>query len=206
MKKLAILGASGHGKVVADLAELLAYECVFFDDAWPEKKQLEHWDIIGNTDSLLDTVNNFAGVVVAIGNNAIRREKQMALSAKGASFPALIHPNAIVSRYAQIGAGTVVFAGAIVNAYAQIGDGVILNTASTIDHDCVLQDFVHISPNASLAGGVKVEHNAWVGMGAVAKQLIKVGSNAIIGMGAVVTKDVPAGVTVVGNPAKPLVK
>lgn len=203
---LAILGASGHGKVIADLAEKIGYQCVFFDDAWPNKDKVGHWQIVGNTDFLIQRLTEFNAVSVAIGHNAIREQKQTLLISKSAVFPVLIHPHASVSRYAKIGAGSVVFAGAVINADADIGQGVILNTNCTVDHDCTIGSFSHISPGANLAGGVCVGSNAWLGIGAVVKQLVTVGSDAVVGMGAVVTKDVPAGVTVVGNPARPLVK
>lgn len=206
MKKLAILGASGHGKVVADLAELLGYDCFFYDDAWPNKSQLSHWPIIGDTDGLTSKVHEYDGVIIAIGHNETRCTKQKALSVVGAHFPVLVHPSAVISQYASLGSGTVAFAGVVVNADAKVKQGVILNTNCTVDHDCTIGSFSHISPGANLAGGVSVGSNAWLGIGAVVKQLVTVGSDAVVGMGAVVTKDVPAGATVVGNPAKPLIK
>lgn len=201
--RLAILGASGHGKVVADAAELSGWdEVVFFDDAWPELAQNGPWPVIGDTAALLKDVGAFEGAVVAIGNNGIREVKQRELVALGARLVCVIHPSAVVSEYAYVGAGAVVFANAVINACAKIGEGCIVNTGAVVEHDCVLGDFAHVSPNAVLAGGVKVGSLVWVGGGAVVRQLIEVGEGAVVGMGAVVTKDVPPGVTVVGNPAK----
>lgn len=203
MKRLAILGASGHGKVVADAAELSGWdEVVFFDDAWPKCSKNSVWPVVGNTADLLAAIKEFSGVAVAIGNNTIRLEKLNLLRNQGASLPTIVHPHAVVSRYAKIGEGSVICAGVVVNADAQIGAGVILNTGCSIDHDCLLADAVHISPGARLAGGTIVGTCAWIGIGAVTRQLITVGAYSVIGAGAAVIKNVPERTTVVGVPAQ----
>lgn len=203
MKRLAILGASGHGKVVADTAELSGWdEVVFFDDAWPQCTSNSVWPVRGNTADLVAAVNEFSGVAVAIGNNAIRLQKLALLRELGVALPAIIHPQAIISRYASLGEGSVVCAGVVVNADACIGVGVILNTGCSIDHDCVLADAVHISPGARLAGGAKVGECAWVGIGAVVRQLVTVGAYSTVGAGAAVIRDVAEHTTVVGVPAQ----
>lgn len=203
MKRLAILGASGHGKVVADIAEISGWdEIVFFDDAWPEVKINSAWPVIGNTNNLLSSLGDFSGVAVAIGNNLIRLEKLSLLNQNGVSLPSIIHPQAAISRYAKIADGCVVCAGVVVNVGSIIGFGSILNTSCSIDHDCSLSEAVHVSPGAHLAGGIKVGACAWVGIGAAVRQLITVGSHAVVGAGAVVVKDVLERTTVVGIPAK----
>lgn len=203
MKRLAILGASGHGKVVADAAEISGWDdVVFFDDAWPECTHNSVWSVLGNTADLLASLDTFAGVAVAIGNNVIRLEKLTILREQGAILPVILHPQAIISRYAKIGEGSVICAGAVVNADACIGVGAILNTGCSVDHDCLLGDAVHISPGARLAGGVKVEQCGWVGIGAVVRQLVTVGAFSVVGAGAAVVKDVPEHTAVVGVPAQ----
>ena len=203
LKNFAILGASGHGKVLADMAELLGWQnVVFFDDTWPQCVQNGHWSVVGSTDELLAQISEFDGVVVGIGDNSVRLEKQALLESYTASIASLVHPNAQVSLHANIGNGTVVMAGAVINSDARVGDACIINTGAVVDHDCVLEAGVHISPNAALAGGVKVGQSAWVGIGASVRQLINIGANAVVGAGAVVVKDVPNTVTQVGNPAR----
>lgn len=203
MKRLAVLGASGHGKVVADTAECCGWQSVeFFDDAWPKLQANGAWTVAGDTTSLLTQLDQFEGVIVAIGNNRIRLAKLMELQTMGAFLATLLHPAATVSRYARIGTGSVVFAGAVVNADVRVGMGSILNTGCSIDHDCVLGDIVHICPGAHLAGGVRVGNQSWIGIGACVRQLICIGERVVVGAGAAVVADVPDDVTLCGVPAK----
>ncbi|WP_319782063.1 acetyltransferase [Oceanisphaera sp. IT1-181] len=205
MNKLAVLGASGHGKVLADMAELIGWRNItFFDDAWPELTQNGHWSVVGNTAALLSLLSEFDGVLIGIGNNAIRLEKQAQLASSGARLISMIHPAASVSSYAHIGLGSVIMAGAVVNVDAHLGDACIINTNASVDHDCILEAGVHISPNVALAGGVKVGQGAWLGIGACVRQLISIGAGAMVGAGAVVVKTVAPKTCVVGNPAREL--
>lgn len=200
--RLALVGASGHGKVVAEIAEDLGHEVVFFDDAWPNKKTIGTWNIQGDTRALFNLKEKFEGCFISIGNNQIRNEKQEALIRQGFVIVNLIHPRAIVSRYSEIGAGTVVMAGAIINAFSSIGNGCIINTGATIDHDCILKDFVHVAPGSHLAGDVNVSNCSSVGIGVSVKQGIHIGANTIIGAGAVVISNLPSEAVAVGIPAK----
>lgn len=203
MKRLAILGASGHGKVVADAAECSGWQGIeFFDDAWPQRDCNGAWRVVGNTDCLLSRSEHFDGMLVAIGDNRIRLAKLYELREAGARLATVIHPSATVSRHARIDAGSVVFAGAVVNADAHIGIGSILNTGCSIDHDCFLGKAVHISPGARLAGGVRVGDQSWIGIGACVRQLICIGREVRVGAGAAVVADVADGLTVVGVPAR----
>ena len=203
MKKLAILGASGHGKVVADIAECCGWRQIdFFDDAWPSIQQNGAWDIVGDTNALLATQVTYDGVAVAIGHNVIRCQKLHELQCAGASVVTLIHPAATVSRYAVIGSGSVIMAGVVVNADVTMGIGAILNTCCSVDHDCTLGDAVHVSPGARLAGNVCVGDASWVGIGACVRQGSTLGSNVMVGAGAAVVSNLPDDVTAVGVPAR----
>ncbi|WP_222908748.1 acetyltransferase [Pseudomonas sp. DNDY-54] len=205
MKRLAILGASGHGKVVADTAECCGWESVvFFDDAWPDVQENGTWPVLGDTAALLSRLTSFDGVLVAIGNNRIRHAKLRELRSAGCQLVKLIHPSATISRYAKVGLGTVVCAGVIVNAGALIEQGVILNTGCSVDHDCKLGNAVHISPGARLAGGVFVGDESWVGIGSSVRELVVIGERVVVGAGSAVVSDISNGMTVAGVPAKEL--
>lgn len=206
MKQLAILGASGHGKVVAEAALVGGWDGVeFYDDAWPDKRRLGKWVVSGDTAALLKALGRFDGVIVAIGGNAIRMDKVALLHEAGGRLATVVHPAATISASALLGEGTVVMAGVVVNADAMIGRGSILNTSCSIDHDCVLGDGVHISPGAHLAGDVRVGKLSWVGIGASVRQGVTIGCAALVGAGAAVVHDIADNLTVVGVPAKVLV-
>ncbi|NTU73619.1 acetyltransferase [Candidatus Roizmanbacteria bacterium] len=206
MKKLAILGASGHGKVVADAALMSGWDdVIFFDDAWPKLSKVGPWAVTGNTASLFDHADGFDGVVVAIGNNLIRLAKQHELEMAGVQLVSIVHPSAIVSSFSEIGTGSVVFAGAVINPFAKIGSACIINTGSTIDHDCVLEDGVHVSPGVHLGGQVTVGKATWIGIGASVNHCITIGENVMVGGGAAVVNDIASSVTVVGVPAREII-
>lgn len=201
----AILGASGHGKVIAEIAELNGFsEIHFYDDRWPELSHVEHWPVSGNSDALIKQAANYANIVVAIGHNATRLNRYRMLFEFGAHCLPLVHPSAVVSRYAKLEVGTVVMAAAVISPFSRIGKACIINTAATVDHDCVIADGVHVSPGAHLAGAVEVAESSWLGIGCHIKQLIKIGSNAVVAAGATVIYDVLDNQTVVGVPAKPI--
>jgi sugar O-acyltransferase (sialic acid O-acetyltransferase NeuD family) len=203
MKRLAIFGASGHGKVVADIAECCGWEeIVFFDDSFPQKKTLESWSVVGNTKDFASSMNSYDGCIVAIGHNVTRLDKIRLLVSLGAPIISLIHPNSVVSKYSSIELGSVVMANAVINSFSKIGLACIVNTSATIDHDCELMEAVHVSPGANLAGSVKVKECTWIGMGASVNQCLSIGKNVIIGAGSVVINDIPDNVIAVGIPSK----
>ena len=206
MSTLLIVGAGGHGKVVADTALETAKwdEILFLDDAWPEKRNNGLWDIHGKVDQLDTWRALCTSAVVAIGNNHLRMELQFKLAAAGFEIATIVHPAARVSRFAKIGAGSVVFANAVVNVDAEIGEAAIINTAATVDHDCRLGCGIHVAPGANLGGGVTVGDFSWIGIGAVVRHYITIGADVTVGAGAVVVKNVLDGVIAVGNPARPI--
>ena len=201
IKELAIVGASGHGKVIADIAEQLGFVVKFYDDAYPNKTYIEHWPIYGTCADLIALNTTSIDVVVAIGNNDIRLQKIQLLQQNNFNLISLIHPTAVISQYAAIAEGTVIFAGAVINAFAKIGVGCIINTAAVVEHDCIISDCTHICPNVALAGGVVVGSKSWVGIGSQVKQLVTIGDNCLIGAGSTVVKNIPDNATAFGSPA-----
>lgn len=205
MKSIAIIGAGGHGKAVADIASECGFTLIeFYDDRIPSGQTIGEWKVKGNVEELEQLQDCYQGIIVAIGQNQIR-------STLMRKFPltklvTLIHPLSIVSAFAQIGAGTVIMPGAVVNAFSRIGSGVIINTAAIIEHDCCIEDFSHVSPGAVLSGNVHVGKYSWLGANCSIKQNVSIGANAMVGMGAVVVKDVQPSMTVIGAPARELLK
>ncbi len=207
MTKLAIVGAGGHGKVVADAAFATGQwsEIVFFDDSEPAKSDCLGFPVVGRFEQLL-AANCKPDVIVAIGNNRARLEKVQLLESLGFEVVTIIHPLAAISPFAKVCAGTVIFSGAIVNPAAHIGKAVIVNTQAVVEHDCAIADGVHISPAAALAGAVVVGARSWIGIGSTIIHQIKIGSDVMVGAGAVVNRDLPDNVTAVGVPVRILDK
>lgn len=207
MKKLAIIGAGGHARSVADIALAAGWSSViFFDDAWKKIPKNGNWNVIGDTALLLSNLADFDGVVVALGSATERSQSQQRICDASGSLVTLIAPTAYVSDYAEIGSGSVILANAVVGAFARIGEGCIVNSGAVVEHDCDIGDFVHVASGATLSGGVSVGRFSWIGVGASVRQGEIIGENVVVGAGAVVVGHVPDGLTVVGCPAAPLRK
>ncbi|MCW8397228.1 acetyltransferase [Legionella sp. PATHC038] len=203
MKSLAILGAGGHAKVVADAALCSGWQNIsFFDDRWPHIETVGRLKISGNTQSILSQSSEFNGVIIAIGDNAVRMEKMTLFLNENIPIATIIHPSAIISSSAQIAEGSVIFARAVLNPDCIIGAGTIINTGAIIEHDCRIGLSAHISPGANLAGNVQVGNLSWIGIGACVRQGIKIGSEVMVGAGSVVVNDLPNHCTAFGVPAK----
>lgn len=203
MKTLAILGASGHGHVVADTALSCGWdEVVFFDDALSEITRNRFVQVRGNSYDLIADADNFQGVAVAVGDNEARLKKIRSFLEAGLHLPALIHGRAYVALDTTVASGCVVFAGAVIQPGSSLGTGCIVNTGASIDHDCRIGDCVHLSPGVRLAGSVEIGDGAWIGVGASVSQNVTIGQNAVVGAGATVIECVADCITVVGNPAR----
>jgi sugar O-acyltransferase (sialic acid O-acetyltransferase NeuD family) len=202
--KLLILGAGGHGRVIAEIAmKMKKWDFIGFIDDDDSIKMSSRIPVIGNTDNMHEYIGNH-DVFVAIGDNKTRERIQTELESSRTNMPILIHPSAIIGEKVVIGKGTAIMAGVIINCGSSIGKGCIINTGVTIDHDNVIGNYVHISPGASIAGGVNIGKSSWIGIGSAIINNINIAEYCIIGAGAVVTKDIPANCTAVGVPAVPV--
>lgn len=187
-----LLGASGHGKVIADILKLSGEADIVF---WDDNPNASVPGFTVYPKGLIATDR----VIISIGDNATRKKITKTYSY---SYGRALHPSLIAAKDVTIGSGSVVMAAVVINTGASIGMHCIVNSAAVIEHDSVIKDFVHISPNATLAGNVTVNEGAWIGAGATIIQGITIGCWAIVGAGAVVVRDIPDFAVVVGNPAK----
>lgn len=195
MNRLIIIGASGHGKVVADIAKLNGYQDIVFVDDDVTKKVCAGYPVISGCENAPE-----GDVIVAIGNCKIRQ--RIANQFIDRKQPVLIHPKAVIADSVKIGDGSVVMAGAVINVDSVIGHGCIINTCSSVDHDCILDDFVHIAVGAHLCGTVKIGGNAWIGAGATVNNNLNICGGCTIGAGAVVIKNIDKPGTYLGVPAR----
>ena len=149
-KKLLIIGAGGHGKVVKEIAESLGYQDIaFLDDKSSEA--------IGKSADSQKFVEEYQYAFVSIGNNKFRGELLVRLEQEGFEIPILIHPSAYVSRSAVIGKGTVVEPMAIVNANSKIGNGCIISVGAIVDHNVIIEDYCHINSGAICMAGSQLK-------------------------------------------------
>jgi sugar O-acyltransferase (sialic acid O-acetyltransferase NeuD family) len=201
--RIAVLGAGGHGKVVADAAMAIQDTSVvgFLDDDPALAGQtFLGLPVLGAI--LLWQELDIDAVVPAIGENRARREVVIRERARNATVATIVHPAAVVSRRANLGMGTTVLAGAIINADAQVGENVIVNTGAIVEHDCVIDSHVHIAPGCCLGGAARIGEGSFLGIGCRILPGLSVGRWCVVGAGAVVIRDVKGNTTVAGVPAR----
>ena len=202
-KKVVIIGAGGHAKVIADIIEKSGDEIVGFLDDNKEIRTtiIKEYKVIGdlnNRFAMAVTKENLE-FIIAIGDNKKREEISHSPNLK---FYTAIHPSAQIGLDVEIQEGTVIMANACINSSAKIGKHCIINTGAIIEHDNIIEDFVHISPNVALGGTVKIGKSTHVGIGSTIKNNITICENCKIGAGAVVVKDIEKEGTYIGVPAK----
>jgi sugar O-acyltransferase (sialic acid O-acetyltransferase NeuD family) len=207
-KKILLIGAGGHGKVVLDV--LLSQEEYIVAGVIDVKKlvgtKVFGGEVIGTDADLPRFFKSgikhcFIGVG-SIGDPSLRVKLYETAKKAGFSFPNVISSRATVSLHATMGEGNYVAPGAIINVGARIGNDCIINSGAIVEHDCVIGDFVHLSPGAVLSGGVTVGDQSHIGTGAAVVQYLKIGKGVMVGAGSVVTKDIRDGVKAFGNPCR----
>jgi len=200
---LLIVGAGGHGKVVADAAlEQGSWKRIaFLDDAYPAARQAIGLAVLGKMDKAERLLATYPDAAVAIGNADIRLDLLERLERLGFRLPVIRHPDATVSPHARIQSGCVIFAQGVVNPDAELDRGCIVNTAASVDHDCRLGAGVHVAPGAHIGGGVRVGERSWIGIGASVREYLAIGARVTVAAGAAVVSDVPDEQIVAGVPA-----
>lgn len=198
MATINLFGASGHAKVIKDIIEAQGDNVgCLYDDA-PHCDEIHGSPVLNASSVCVE-----GPLIISIGSNRVRK----LISEKyPLRYERAIHPQAIVSPSARVGAGSVIMHGAVVQADAQIGQHCIINTGASVDHECLVGDFVHISPHATLCGNVHVGEGSWIGAGSTVIPGIRIGRWCTVGAGSVVVRDIPDGVTAVGNPCKRIIK
>jgi sugar O-acyltransferase (sialic acid O-acetyltransferase NeuD family) len=207
--RVLILGAGGHGRVVLDiLLQTRAYDVVGFLDNNSEihGRRVDGIPVRGGIDDLeqIRIDLDVGGVIIAIGDNGVRRGLARQVEQTGLELISAVHPSATLAYNATIGRNVVIASGAVVCANCQIGDSVILNTGCIIDHQTMIGEGSHICPGVRIAGRVNVEPGVFIGIGATIVPKVTLGCEAIVGAGAVVLEDVLPMATVVGVPAVPI--
>lgn len=197
-KSVVIIGAGGHGKVIADIV-LNSGDLVtgFLDDGCKEKNVCG-FPVLGRISDYVKYKDNCM-FVVAIGNAKIR--EKIVLSMPDAEWYTAINPTAVISKIeTNIGCGTVIMANAVVNPGASIGKHCIINTSSVVEHDNIIEDYVHISVGAKIAGTVHIGKRTWIGIGATVKNNTSICNDCMIGAGGVVVKNILTPGTYIGVP------
>ena len=198
MNRLIIIGAGGHGKVIADNAFKNGYTDInFLDDNL--KGQCLGFPVIGTVSEIESFDDGKTDFIIVIGNNNLRKNIAEKYDVNWAT---LIHPSAQIAMNVSIGKGTVIMAGAVVNVCATVGEHCIINTNAVVEHDNVICDYVHISPGVALGGTVEIGENTHIGIGATVINNISVCSNSVIGAGSAVVRNIENSGKYVGVPAR----
>ena len=203
-----IIGTGGGAHDVLDLLDAAPAEwqaAGFLDDGRPVGSRHLGLPVLGR----LEDARSFSRhlFVNAIGSDASYRQRPGIIAGMGLPaerFATLVHPSATVSSRAVLGPGTCVHAGAVIAGGVVIGEQVGIGPGAIVGHDCVIGDYAMIAPGAIVSGFVRLGAGCYVGAGAALRQRVEIGRGALVGLGTVVLRDVPAGATVVGNPARVL--
>ena len=198
---LAILGAGGHAKSIFDIVK---NKKVYFFDKSKKKLKVGNkiFKVIGSYKSISTYKNKISKVIVAIGQNQIRKNYYTILKTKKFKFATLIHPKSYSGFGSKIGEGSVIMQGSFINTDSIIGKNCIINSNASIDHDCIIKDHTHICPGVIIAGNVKIGKNCWIGLGAKIIENCIIGDNVFVAAGTLVTKSIKSNAFVKGVPAK----
>ena len=209
-RSLLILGAGGHGRVIAETAVLTGvYDSIaFLDDRYSKTSasvEVNGIPLIGKLNDAKTEekiLERFTDAALGLGQNYLRMHWYGQLSNSGYKLEPLVHPSAYVSKSATLGYGSVVLALASIQCCASVGNGVIVNDMSCIEHDCRVKDGAHICPGAVLGGSVSVGSCSWIGLRTAIKNNVSIGNNVLVGASSLVLRDIEDDMVVYGAPAK----
>lgn len=207
-KDIYILGVGHNTIVYIDLVETCGYRVAGLYHYTPGKEGEDYFGhtIIGHNDELFRQDLTGKRFAISVGDNRIRAEIYRRIRVAGGEIPLLVHPSAVVSKYARIGSGTVVHANSVVSPDVTIGENCVISSNDMVAHGSRMGNHCFIASNAVLGAYVVMDDYAFIGSGAtvLSGKVAYIGSGALVGAGAVVTKNVEPGVRVAGNPARVL--
>jgi len=191
LKEILILGAGGHCRSLIDVIELENKFKIagIIDNELPVGNKVLNYEIIGSDNDLEKLRKKYEYAVIGVGQiktPKIRIKLFEMLKRLKFMLPVIISPRAYVSKYAEIGEGTVVMHDVLINSNVKIGKNCIINTKALIEHDCIIEDNCHISTGAIVNGGVVVGEGSFIGSNAVTKETIKIPEKSFIKAGSVV--------------------
>ena len=210
LQKIVIIGAGGFGRETCDVLQEIQnqhnrWELLGFldDDSKQSEEEYAGYRVLGPIDWLKRQDNpEKISVIIAVGNNELRKRIAEKIKKIGCIFASLIHPDVRIAHNVNIGEGVIITAGCILTNRIKIGNHVIINLDVTIGHDVTIEDFVNINPGVHINGSNYISQGAYIGTGVVTIQNVRIGQWSVIGAGAVVVKDIPEKVLAVGIPAE----
>jgi len=198
-----IIGSGGHGRVIADILDVLCEPVIGFLD-----RDTTRPNVLGTDDQAGQIIadENIDSFMIGIGSirggPSLRSRLFVQYAAMGLTPRVAVHPSAVISKSVSLGEGTVVMAGAIINSNVRTGVNAIINTGAIIDHDCYIGDHTHIAPGCVLSGDVKIGAHCLLGTGTIARNGAKLGKNSTIGAGSLLLGNYAADQIYFGNPAR----
>ena len=199
---LAILGTGGHARSIYDIVK--NNKKIFFFD---KKMNLfnvgnKKFKVKCESELLNSRIKEISKVIIAIGNNKIRKNKFTKLKKLNYKIATLIHLKSHCGYGSKVDEGTVMMQGSLINTNSQIGKNCIINSHASIDHDCLIKDHTHICPGVTIGGNVKIGKNCWIGLGSKIIENCIIGDNVYVAAGTVVIRNLKSNTFVKGVPAK----
>jgi sugar O-acyltransferase (sialic acid O-acetyltransferase NeuD family) len=202
---IVLIGGGGHAKACIDVVQSTnLYNIIGYVDEEPKLDIKFNISYLG-TDDILDKYISYCSFLIGIGqikNPQPRFGMFEKLRKKGAKFPAIVSPTAYVSKYAEIGAGTIIMHDAILQANVKVGNNCIINDRALLEHDVIVGNNCHISTSATLNGGVEIGANTFIGSGSIIKNGVHICENVVVGMGSIILCDILNGGLFLSNISK----